>query len=74
MKLPQVGEHWQEQDPRHPRTVEVLELDALGGRVKIRAVEARQDGKAHSNARWAKFSRFNGKRGGYAFVPPTHES
>jgi len=57
------GQVWCEADPRFERKILVLVVSAKFG-VLIRNIKT-QPG---SQGRWAKRERFNGKRGGYAFV------
>ena len=63
-----VGDIWQEQDPRYPRFVQVVKISSTTGDPLIERVERRHDAwmpAARAVQRYAKRSRFNGKRGGY---------
>ena len=51
-----IGQRWREVDPRFTRIVEVIGLDEEKQKVQIQWVRKS----------WARLSRFNGKRGGYA--------
>jgi hypothetical protein len=61
-----VGQKWREVDPRFTRVVEVVGTDHLGflgiGAVQIQTVYPEKSARRS----WARLSRFNGKRGGYA--------
>lgn len=65
---PEVGDIWQEQDPRQPRFVRVAQIGTVSA--LIYQVERRENGTfsraAGSVERWAQIKRFNGKRSGYA--------
>ena len=56
---------WREVDLRFERMVRVVDTDSVTEKVKI---EPYMIGGRGSGARWAKLSRFNGKRGGYELV------
>jgi len=64
-----VGDIWQEQDPRNPRFVQIVKISSTTGDPLIEKVERRHDAWMPARGavqRFAKRSRFNGKRGGYA--------
>jgi hypothetical protein len=60
-----IGQRWQEVDPRFERIVRVTNTDNVSEKVQI---EPYMIGGRGSGARWAKLSRFNGKRTGYKLV------
>lgn len=70
--IPCIGDIWQEADPRFERYVEITGLDSQGnngtGAVQILTVYRTPETigwKSRGGYRWAKLTRFNGKRGGY---------
>lgn len=62
-----VGQHWQENDTRFARIVEIDYLMPDRGKVKIRNLLTRR-------VTTASIDRFNGKRGGYSLVTLTNVS
>lgn len=66
----EVGQRWREVDPRFNRIVAIVEIDERGeGSVLLRnATKTGGQGSRGYRTTWAKLSRFNGKRGGYAPV------
>jgi hypothetical protein len=65
---PAVGQIWKEVDPRKERYVRVerVDIETIMVRRVIRPFGSWTHA-ARSPERWAKASRFNGKRGGYEF-------
>ncbi len=60
------GQIWKEVDPRFDRKI-VITL-AKDQDVKVRGCDDQGNFKPRSREAWANKDRFNGKRGGYAYI------
>ena len=63
-----IGQLWREVDSRFERIVRVANTDSVSEKVQIECTSVGSNFGRGSGARWAKLSRFNGKRGGYALT------
>lgn len=64
-----VGQRWRDVDPRHkePRVFEIISIDDRNKSVRIRTLGHLGPHGGNLRCTDAKFSRFNGKRGGYEY-------
>jgi hypothetical protein len=61
VRVPKIGEVWQDTDTRFVRTIQITDLDTVTGRVGFTCLESRRMSRA-------SLSRFHGGSGGYRFL------